>query len=216
MSVCTIQNWKRIQCERYQADLYILYTIWSKTEGHWPAICRLPTQIRLHHGNVCLLKRSPEQWLHKEPMRRGCQGMLQDSQHLAKHQWALWAVQCPSAAPRKQAFDMFWQWWLVLWQTACITWALTMYMGMQPRLDCKRGAGSFRHGNLFISSHIFKLSAWLRFLSGSMALQLACLPSISGRLLSLQHTYFMWTPAAVPVSRCEHLSEYSQSSQAKM
>lgn len=37
-------------------------------------------------------------------MQEGCQGMLQDSQHLAKHQWALRAVQCPSAAPKKQAF----------------------------------------------------------------------------------------------------------------
>ena len=111
----------------------------------------------------------------------------------------------------KKTSFLHWQPRMVLWQTTFVKWALTTCMGMQPRLDCKRGAGSFRHSNPFVSSLVFKLSAWLRFLSGSMALQLACLPSRSGRLMFLQHNHFMWTPAAVPVLRCEHLSQHSQS-----
>ncbi len=115
----------------------------------------------------------------------------------------------------KETSFQHWQLRMGLWHTTFVIWALTTCMGMQPRVDCKRGSGSFRHWNLFVSSHVFKLSAWLRFLSGSMASQLACLPSRSGRLLFLQHIYFMWTPAAVPVMvwTCEsaftkHSSKY--------
>jgi len=147
-------------------------------------------------------------------VQEGCQGMLQDSQHLAKHQWALRAVLCPSAAPRKQAFNTGNCEW------DCDTQHL-LYEPLQRAWVCSQEL-TVRGGQVASDIEIslypptsssclhdcaFYQAAWRRSWHVCHQGQVDC---------CFCSTFTSCEPQQQSLSWCEHVSQHSQSTQANM